>query len=392
MKNVPITILSPSDFSGNTGDTSNFLEMINQFLLEGLKVLLICPKNAKDEYPNFEHQKQNFEVITINCYPPRLNEIKESKEIKRYFEFIWFLLIETFTVLRIIRSRKIKKIYVRHSILTMQLPLFFKLFGITTLADGEIVSDTINGLLNPILSKLFFRYEKIIIKFYSFFKVSTPSQIKNLTDIGYPPKKVLIIPVSINTSKIPTFNLKNIVNHSFGYFGGLEPWQGVDILIKAFKLLTEKLPTALLYIIGDGSSRKELEELVLQNKLTNNIVFIGKIKREQLWEQYLGKFQIIIIPRQKLNNSIDTILPIKLVEALAASKPIIAIDIPVMREIPGSPIILVPSGNVQSLANAMYSLTMDTKEMEYRSRLSNDSSKSYDIKINIKKIISILSC
>ena len=391
MKNISIAILTPSDFSGNTGDTSNFLEMINYYLLEGLQVLLICPKNSKNEYPNFNHQYPNLEILKINCKPPRMNEIEAGKKFKKYFEFAWFLLIETVTVIRIIRSRKIKKMYVRHSILTLQLPLFFKLLGITTMADGEIISGRIKDLLSPFMLKLFSFYEKKMIRFYSFFKVSTEPEAKYLTDWGYPQENVIVIPVSINIDKIPKFDLKKIIDYTFGYFGGLEPWQSIDVLIKAFKFLIEKIPTALLYIIGDGSLKKELEELVLSNKLTNNIIFIGSIKREKLWEQYFSKFRIVIIPRQKLNSSIDPILPIKLIEALAASKPIIAVDIPVMREIPGNPIVLIPSGNSQLLANAMYSLSTDINEMNYRSMLSSNSSKSYDIKVNLKKIISILS-
>ena len=272
----------------------------------------------------------------------------------------------------------------------MQLPIFLKLLRITTLADGEIVSDTIKHLLPTIFFKIFSSYEKNIIKLYSYFKVSSVSQLKNLEAIGYPTNKILVLPISINAEKISKFRLEEIPEHTFGYFGGLESWQGIDALIKAFKLLVAKIPSALLYIIGDGSLLNELQRTVLENNLTANVLFVGKIKREKLWEDYFGKFRIVIIPRQKLNNSIDTILPIKLVEAMAGGKPIIAMDIPVMREIHGNPLILVPSGNPQLLANAMYSLSNSVDQMRYRSKLSSNSSLNYDIRTNIKKIISIL--
>ncbi|WP_222424727.1 glycosyltransferase [Candidatus Nitrosocosmicus arcticus] len=387
---TPIVIVSPSEFPGSSGDTYNFLELIDQFLLEGFKVLLICPKSSKNRNLNIGQNNSNLEIVRINYRPPRLNELGKQIKIENYFGFIWFLLLETYTLLRIIKTKKVKKLYVRHSILTMQLPILFKLLRVTTLADGEIVSDTIKHLLPSIFFKLFSTYEKNIIRLYSYFKVSSISQLKNLEAVGYPRGKIIILPISINTEKITKFRLEEIPEHTFGYFGGLESWQGIDALIKAFKLLVEKVPSAILYIIGDGSLLNELQRTVLENNLTANILFVGKIKRERLWEDYFGKFRIVIIPRQKLNNSIDTILPIKLVEAMAGGKPIIAMDIPVMREIHGNPLVLVPSGNPQLLANAMYSLSTSVDEMRYRSKLSGNSSLNYDIRNNIKKIILIL--
>jgi len=391
MKNDFIAILTPSDFSASSGDVSNFKEMLNQILFEGINVLLICPKNSKNDYPYFNDQPKNLEVIKINCLPPRLTEIKGKVPIKKYLEFLLFLLIETITVLKLVKSRNIKKLYVRHSILTMQLPLVFNLLRITTLADGEIISDTIHDLLNPLFFKIISKYEKKIFKYYSYFKVSSPSQVNNLIQIGYPKNKVIIIPVSINIDRIPKFKLGEIPEHTFGYFGSLEQWQRIDILIQAFKLVVERIPSALLYIIGSGPLKKSLESYVISNNLTKNIIFVDKMNREKLWSYYFKKFRIVVIPRQKLNNSIDTILPIKLVEALAAFKPIIAIDIPVMREIHGNPLLLVPSGDPRPLANAMYSLSTDSKELERRSILSANSSKSYDIRTNIQKIVSILT-
>ncbi len=106
----------------------------------------------------------------------------------------------------------------RHHILTMQLPFFFKLLRITTLVDGEIVSETVKHLMPSIFFRLFSAYEKNIIKFYSYFRVDSISQVDNLEIIGYPRHKTIIIPVSINTEKITKFKLEEIPDHTFGYF------------------------------------------------------------------------------------------------------------------------------------------------------------------------------
>jgi glycosyltransferase involved in cell wall biosynthesis len=393
MKNhdaIPIVIVSPSEFPGSSGDTYNFLELIDQILLEGYKVLLICPKSSAKDHSNFEDYDPNLEILRINCKPPRLIQLGKENRIKDYIRFVWFLLLETTTILRLIRARKIKKIYMRHHILTMQLPLFFRLLGITTLVDGEIAGDTVKHLMPSLLFRLFSLYEKKIIKFYSYFRVDSISQVENLVAMGYPRDRTLIIPVSINTEKVTKFKLENIPEHTFGYFGGLETWQRVDVLLEAFKLLVTRIPSALLYIIGTGPLLEDLKKIVLENDLATNVVFVGKIGREKLWNDYFGKFRVIVVPRQEMNNSIDARLPMKLVESMAGGKPIIAADIPVMREIVGNPLILVPSGDPKLLANAMYYLTINPEEMAHRSSLVLKCSSNYDIKNNVKKMISIL--
>jgi glycosyltransferase involved in cell wall biosynthesis len=256
--------------------------------------------------------------------------------------------------------------------------------------DGEIVSDTVKHLLSGVTFKLFSAYERKVIKFYSYFRVDSKSQVENLAAIGYPRHKTLIIPVSINAEKIPRFDLEEIPEHTFGYFGGLEPWQRIDVLVEAFKLLVTKVPSSLLYIIGTGSLLKDLKKTVADLDLTTRVIFVGKINREMLWNEYFRKFRIVVVPRQELKNSIDTRLPMKLIESMAAGKPIIATDIPVMREIIGNPLILIPSRDIKALAEAMYSLTTSPKEMANRSHLSLKTSSNYDMKNNVKKIISII--
>jgi glycosyltransferase involved in cell wall biosynthesis len=364
--------------------------LIDQFLFEGLKVLLLRPKSNKNDQLSSQFQNSNFEIKRINCKPPRLKNINNSLKHKDYLEFGWFLLVESITVFRLILKYHVKKIYVRHSILTMQLPILFKLLRITTLADGEIVSDTLKELMPLFFFRILSSFEKRMLKFYTYFKVSSSSQVKNLVDYGYPRENILIVPVSINIDKIHRYSIEQIPEHTFGYFGSLEQWQSVDFLVKAFNQLVKRIPKALLYIIGEGSQLEDIKRIVNSENLSRNIVFVGRIKREELWKDYFAKFRIVIIPRQKLNNSIDTILPIKLVEALAAGKPVIAMEIPVMKEIHDNPLILVVSGSTELLANAMYSISNNLNEMKFRSELAVKSSVNYDIKINIQKLITIL--
>jgi len=382
-----VAIITPARFPGTAGDTANYSEIINQLLRNGFEVLLICPESGSVVTESLA----NFDIIRIPCRPPRLNEIKNGIGFKTYLRLFLFLIIESLVVLWILKHRKIKYAYMRHSILTMQLPILLKLIRIKTIADGELITDWMRQRVNPKFFRLLRFLEKKIFNLYSYYKVSSQMQAENLLELRFLPKnRILLIPVSINIDRIPKFSIEEISPHTFGYFGALEEWQGVDLLLHGFALLLRNLPTATLYIIGDGSMKNRLKDIVLQKDLSSNVIFVDGISREVLWYNYFTKFRIVMIPRVVQNDSTDSVLPIKLVESLAAGKPTIATDIPVMREIPKNPILLTPSGSPILLAEAMESLSTNNTKLKEYSEASLACAINYDIKLNIKKLIHVL--
>ena len=274
--------------------------------------------------------------------------------------------METFTVIKVIAKFRNSSIFMRHSILTIHLPLLLKILNRRVVADGEFVSDSLVNVIHPFWYKFLNRMEKKLINLYSAFKVSTQSQARSLEEQRLLRGKIIIIPVSVDTDKVPKYPVDRIPRKTFGYFGVLEDWQGVNILLQAFKLLVNAVPDALLYIIGDGSSKQYLEQFALENNLSKNVLFVGSISREKLWDEYFQKFRVVVIPRPRQNNSLDHILPIKLVESLAAGKPVIAMDIDVMREIPYNAILLVRHPEPNLFAEAMETLVNnESRLLEY---------------------------
>ena len=62
----------------------------------------------------------------------------------------------------------------------------------------------------------------------------------------------------------------------------LEKVKGIDILIKAFDQVNKKNNNLKLIIAGDGPERESLKKLTFRLNLANNVVFLGKIKHEQV--------------------------------------------------------------------------------------------------------------
>jgi len=384
-----IAVIFPGQFPGKSGDTSNYSEILNQLVAEGFQVLLICPKvNTSDD--KIIGISKEVEVIRVPYLPPRLKEIGDGLKLKHYLQFLVFLLVEGFVVFRTLGRKKIKYAFVRHEPLTIQLPLIFKILKVKTIADGAFVSDLLKDQINSKILMLLRRYEKKIIRCYTYFWVPTNSHAEIMLRSGFPKERILVIPVSINTSKIPKFPLDKIPEHTFGYFGVIEKWQGVDILVNAFELLLKRIPNAILYILGEGSLKHKVKEDVIRKNLSGSVIF-DSVSREVLLNDYLKKFQIVVIPRPKQGDAVDGLVPIKLIESLAAGKPTIVMDIPSMREISNNAIVVVHSSEPESLAMEMENLSLDANKMKAYAEAASDISQHYDIERNMKKIINTLT-
>ena len=64
--------------------------------------------------------------------------------------------------------------------------------------------------------------------------------------------------------------------------------KGFDKLIKVMKLVNDKDRTIKLSIIGEGPSRRRLENLVAENNLNRFVNFYGTIEKSELIEEYLN--------------------------------------------------------------------------------------------------------
>ena len=99
---------------------------------------------------------------------------------------------------------------------------------------------------------------------------------------------------------------------------------GVPILIDAFKLVCNEFDNVKLYLIGDASNQEEFNKLkqkVNELKLTDKVVFTGKINREDI-PMYLCNASILALARPKSLQAKGG-FPSKLGEYLSTGNPVI---------------------------------------------------------------------
>ena len=106
----------------------------------------------------------------------------------------------------------------------------------------------------------------------------------------------------------------------FMFAGNLGAGQRVDVIIKAAIALGSRSDYKI-HIVGDGSKRTELEELVRENKLESNVIFYGNQQRSDMPKFYKMADALLITLRG--NNEVGNTMPGKLQMYMTTGKPIL---------------------------------------------------------------------
>ena len=147
--------------------------------------------------------------------------------------------------------------------------------------------------------------------------------------------------------------------HGLLYVGRLEHVKGVDVLLKAMKMASRKIPDIHLSIVGDGTTRGALEEYVRQHKLQQYVSFHGWLDAEAVADQY-AQAAAVVIPSVWPEN-----LPTVCIEALAIGRPVIGTNSGGIPELIQDGVTgrIVAKGSAEELAGAIVSqLTQSNPE------------------------------
>lgn len=122
------------------------------------------------------------------------------------------------------------------------------------------------------------------------------------------------------------------------YTGHLYSWKGVETLATAASKFSEDI---LFYFVG--GTLEDVERFRAAYKASKNVFFVGHFPHDQMpiWQKAAD---ILVIPNSgKQNISVYYTSPMKLFEYLASDRPIIASDLPSIREIAGDfPVYFTP--------------------------------------------------
>ena len=169
-----------------------------------------------------------------------------------------------------------------------------------------------------------------------------------------------------------------------GFSGSLKPWHGVDSLLEAVASLSSR---PRLLIVGDGPQADTLRRQSVTLGIADRTTFAGAVPHH-LMPGYLGAMDLGVAPY--VAQSEFYFSPLKVVEYLAAGLPVVATDQGDLKELVGDAGILVPAGDIPSLARALGGLCADAAERRRLSAAAGARSLDYDWGSIAERVESVL--
>ncbi len=220
---------------------------------------------------------------------------------------------------------------------------------------------------------------------------------RELVNFGVSENKILVAPDGVDLEK---FNLKitkeearkktglpqdkKIIMYSGSLY--LHDWKGVDVLIEAAKSLPENCLAVLV-----GGENNEIEKIKKEYS-GDNLSLVGRRRYEEI-PYYLKSADILVLPNKKGESISEKYTsPLKLFEYMAAGRPIVASNLPAIREVLNeNNSILVEPNNPEALAGGIKRALADRNSSSRISEQAFSDVKNYTWGKRAKNIMKFIN-
>ncbi|MBE7432526.1 MAG: glycosyltransferase family 4 protein [Anaerolineales bacterium] len=157
-----------------------------------------------------------------------------------------------------------------------------------------------------------------------------------IASFGLDRKRVTVIPNGVSPSDFSITPLPSREGREpvLLYIGTLADWQGLDIVIKALPKIIESRPVKL-HIVGRGRSRqrKMLAKQIRKLGLEDHVIVQPAVPHHEIPE-LIAKADICLAPLGLNDRNVTQgACPIKVLEYMAAGRPLLASNMPIVREL-----------------------------------------------------------
>jgi glycosyltransferase involved in cell wall biosynthesis len=201
------------------------------------------------------------------------------------------------------------------------------------------------------------RLFKPLLRFCSALTVVGPEIARYyIEELGVPPQRIQVIANAVDTAqfKLPGREARSRLGLAaedlvFGIVGRLEREKDHRTLLYAFRRLADQRLATRLLIVGEGSLRRELEDCARTLGLERSVIFLGA--RSDI-PDVLAALDVFVL------SSVHEGVPLSVVEAMGAGKPVIATDVGGLRLLvkPSINGLLVPPSDPVAFEAAMREL------------------------------------
>lgn len=253
-------------------------------------------------------------------------------------------------------------------------------FMAAKLSGKPVVCTCHNWVSDDLKTRAYYRLDKSILRWFDRIVAVSEDIRDELLQSGVRADRLHLIYNGIDTGKgggngalRGEFNIaagKRIV----GTVARFTPEKGLHNLLRAAGKISGSFPDAVFMFVGDGPLREGLERECAELGLKDMAIFTGL--RTDMPEVY-SAMDVFVLPSLKEG------LPMALLEAMAAGKPVIATDVGAVGKVveDGKDGILIDPGDVGDLEKAVALLLTDT---ELSGRLSRNACEKVSQKFSSK--------
>jgi glycosyltransferase involved in cell wall biosynthesis len=182
---------------------------------------------------------------------------------------------------------------------------------------------------------------------------------------GVPRERLLVVPNAVDASFLAPLPPGAGVRAELG-IGGEDfvvgtttscfGYEGLDTLLEAVALMRERGEAAHALVVGDGPELPALRSLADSLGLEGAAHFTGRVPAARVRDHHAA-LDVFAVPRRD-ERVCRLVTPLKPVEAMAGGLPVVASDLPALREIvePGVTGELIPAGESATLADVLTKL------------------------------------
>ena len=166
------------------------------------------------------------------------------------------------------------------------------------------------------------------------------------------------------------------------YLGRISCEKRIDFLIKNQVNLIKKIGNSKLLIVGDGPELEEYKKLVSKLKIEDNVIFTGKVP----WDEVPYYYAIADV--FATNSDFET-QGLTVIEAMAASLPVVALDDDAFRNVVIDGLTGYLFKNKKDYLNVMFKLFQDKKNIENMGNQARINAETYSSKYFAERVLSV---
>jgi len=324
---MKVYIVTRSAFPFGFASTNRILSYARGFVFHKNETKILCLRPTEKEGSVINVNKQGI----YNGIPYVYTSGKTIKSENTFIKIMQHIsgLINAFLLIKKDNSNgKIDAIilYERSLVLGLFFFIVAKLLKITYLKEEseypfvERKDNLFNRIYLFIFIKINYRLfdgmlimTKILIEYYRD-KINSGAQIQH-------------VPMTVEFERFENVE-KNDKGDYLAYCGDLNPKDGIDILIKSFKIINNKYPLLKLFIIGDNNDSSiisSIKSLIHKLKIDDNVILTGRVLRDDM-PGLLCNATALCLSRPSSIQAHGG-FPTKLGEYLATGKPVIVTNV-----------------------------------------------------------------